>query len=531
MSKQLRYYQLEAKEAVNIALQSNITKQLIVMATGTGKTKLAVEIVKPMGRTLWITHSMELIIQSAIAILSEELNVEKEDLEYEIDIRGGLINILKRPALAPFTSDIKNNIGVIKEDLLQINSRVSVASIQTLWRRLDQIPPDTFDVIVCDEAHRTGAKSWLNCIEHFKPKLLLGLTATPFRALDGMQLDDIFDKIVYEYPIEKGITDGFLCEIDGIQIKTSVNIDSVKTIAGDLNQKDLTEKVNTLERNNLIVSKYIEYAQGRKFIAFCCDVQHTVDLCEAFNEKGIKSNFIVGDETLTLDRGGSVKDFKRNPDVFGLVNCMIATEGFDFPDAGCIILATPTKSKTKFLQQLGRGTRLKSSSFVEKFGQNVIILDITDNTSKHKLINTHELDKELPIEERIFLSRKNKDKLLKAKQDRMMAVANREKDVKAKLYELPKIRLIFSQKYSEPATEGQLKVIERLGFDVVNNSYNKFQCAQIIGDQPASQEEVNNLISAGYNVSRGVTRTEALKAYQQITIRDAKANAIKYKNR
>lgn len=470
--KQLRPYQEEAIKAIHEGLKNGETKQLLVLPTGAGKTFTAIQAIKDIGRILWISHTEELIAQSLEALLKE------------FKCQG---------------------YGIIKAEKFDIDKPVVMASAQTLHRRLDKIPPDWFDVIVCDEADLFGSNTFFKAIEYFKPKLRLGLTATPFRS-DNMLMGDIFDTIIYEYPIEKAISDGYLCQLDGIKIQTSCNLDRVKTIGGELNQGDLEQVVNTLERNNLIVSKYLQYAKGRQFIAFCVDVKHAIDLCDTFNEKGVKCNFVVGDKELTTDRKGVIKEFK-NGDVLGITNCMILTAGFNHDNTGCMIMACPTKSKRKFLQQVGRGARLKDELFVNKFGQNCIILDIVDVTSKHRLVNTWELDKAKPPKERVFITDQTKEKLEK---ERELKFQSQQKvDEKIVLIQLPKFKISNSIKMREPATEGQLKWIKDLGYDVINNHYTYKMAAEIISNLPATDKQIYIIKKHGYDVSGGVTRKEA----------------------
>lgn len=506
--KELRPYQIQAKDAVYNAMKRNVTEVMVVMATGTGKTKCATSIIKPLGRVLWLTHRAELINQSAIALLSEECGIDKNLLESEIDKCGGIVQVLKTDTKNPTLLEVKNNIGLIKEDLLDTDKRITVASVQTIYKRLHLLDKNLFDVIVIDECHHASSMSWIASIRHFSCKLRLGLTATPFRAVDGLQLGDVFSEIVFEYTIAQGVSDGYLCKPDAIQVKTSADLDSVHTIAGDFNQKELTEQVNTPVRNNSIVNKYIEYATGRKFIAFCLDVEHVIDLHQCFNDKGVKTNFVVGDKKLSADRIKVVNDFKNDDQVLGLVNCEIATEGFDFPNIGCVILARPTKSKTIYLQSLGRGLRLKDEGFVSMFGQNCIILDIVDNTSKHRLVNTITLDKELPVEEKLFMSDEHKEMILEVQRKRSMSVKNKDKDIKVDLLQLPKIKLSNSIKMQEPASEGQLKWISREGYDIANINYTKKHCAQIIGALPAARWKLEILKEHKYDLSQGATNSE-----------------------
>jgi len=382
MARQLRYYQVEAKEAVEKALKKGIVNQLLVMATGTGKTATSVDIIKDKGRVLWGTHTEDLLEQSAIDYVAERANINKQELSDFVGQQGGLLSILKTRTQGlfshPWLDEIINTVGIVKAELFIINKPIVFASMQTLWNRLDKIPSNYFDVVVCDECHLFGSKTFLKSINHFTPKLRLGLTATPHR-MDGMLMGDIFDEIVYEYPIEKAIKDGFLCEIDAIRVKTQSSLDGVKTLGGELNQGQLEEVINTPMRNDLIVEKYLQYCPGKQFIAFCVDVQHAMDLTEVFKSKGVDTEFVVGDKELTTDRRGILQRFKQR-EITGISNVMILTAGFDHPNTGAILMCCPTKSLTKFLQQIGRGTRLKDEEYVAKIGQKVTVLDFIDVT-------------------------------------------------------------------------------------------------------------------------------------------------------
>ncbi len=549
MAKTPHYYQNEAIDAVDDFLyKKKVINQLLVMATGTGKTYTAVKAIKRINekesiknpnviqRTLWGTHTEELISQSAIALLTELELMPEEELLWAVNTHGDIIELVKNSIKGgifsdPNTSLIASQIGIVKADLFDINKPYVMCSMQTLWRRLDQIPFDHFNIVVADEAHLFGSKTFNQSLEYFKPKLRLGLTATPYRS-DGMLMGDLFDEIVYDYPIERGIKDGHLCELNAILVKTTSNLDNVHTVGGEFNAKELTETVNTLVRNNLVVNKYIEHASGRQFIAFAVDVQHAQDLCEAFKEKGINCEFIVGDKELTTDRKGLISSFKSG-ELLGLINVGVLVAGFDHKDVGCTISAAPTKSLTKFMQgPIGRGTRKKTLEFIAKFGNNCIILDIVDNTSKHKLINTYTLDKDKPIEEKVFISEKNRQLLLdvKAKRDAQVRIVHREKDVKVDLFAIPEVKISGSMRMLEPATEAQLAWIERLGYDIVNINYTKKHCTEIISTQQASPKQISLIKWKGYDVSNGVTIGEAQLIFQEIKTREDNQKLQQQKN-
>jgi superfamily II DNA or RNA helicase len=498
MSKQIRYYQEKAICASIDELQAGIDRQLIIKATGTGKTFTTVKLIERHGfkRVLWITHSEELISQSALAFLRD-----KFDDEFAAHVEGiGFIEWANGAKCNFQNSSNQFRMGIIKAQYFQIDAEVTICSAQTLYRRLDRIPTDYFDAIVCDEAHLFLSKTFCEPLNYFKPKLLLGLTATPNR-LDNLSLGNIFNKIIFEYNISDGIKDGFLCELDAIRIKTDVSLDSVKTTAGELNAKDLATEVNIPKRNRLAVESYLKYGNGKQAIFFCVDIQHAVDLAEMFNEYGISCKAIVGDEEVTPERKQTIKDFSDRK-LLILTNVNILTTGADFPNVGLIGMLRPTKSLTLYMQAIGRGTRLKDLEYVDKWGQQCTILDFVDSSSRHKLINCWTLDSNKPTEEKVFMTSAKKQEIIDARNARKAHVENLHKeDVKIVLIELPEYKAFSWKKMQEPATAPQLKWISDLGHDIVNNTYTKQQCADIIAMESCSQREKDYLASKGYNTA------------------------------
>jgi len=300
MGKELRYYQIEAKDAVLRALRRGVKKLLLLMPGGTGKTRTAVNIISEMGRKLWIVHEESLGEQGAIALLDELDLMPFNDLITTINSEGGLIQLIENSKKQVFLSEnvklIAKNVGIIKADLFDINKPIVIASAQTLHARLSKIPKDWFKVIVADECDLFFSRTFKMPLEYFEYELLLGLTATNFRA-DGVEMTDIFDETVYEYTLEQAIKDKYLTELNAIVVRTTTNLDDLGMMAGDFKIKELTEKVNTPQRNNLIVKKYFEYCEGQQFICFGADVDHVIELHETFEREGVKTAYVVSDKT------------------------------------------------------------------------------------------------------------------------------------------------------------------------------------------------------------------------------------------
>lgn len=464
-----RPYQVECKKAVKENYDKGITKQLIVQATGTGKRLAAVNLMQHFKRSLFIVHREELMKQAY------------DEIEKFYPM----------------------NVGIIKASTFEPDKKVVVASVQTLYNRISKIDPNTFDLIIIDEAHHYASRTYLEAARHWNAKLITGWTATPKR-LDGLSLTNLFEKIVFEYNIADGIRDGFLAPVEAYQIKSTTDISRIKRTAGDFNQHQLSEAVDNELRNNLIVMKYLQYTPNRPAIAYCVDIQHAIHLRDEFRKHDIPCES-VSSETPANERADIIRKF-RNKEFQVLTNCEILTEGFDFNDVGCVIMARPTQSETLYIQCIGRATRLKSQAFVTEFqSDKATVLDFVDNTGKLNLINCYELEKDIPIEDRLFLPEEHKEKLLKEQKERRERRIKLEggKDKKIDLLKLPEVKVWDSEKMLEPATEKQLEWLKNAGVWIENTEYTKLQASELISNLPCQEWQIRYLAVNGYDVSKG----------------------------
>lgn len=473
MAIELRPYQIACKEAIKSKYDKGITEQLIVEATGLGKRIQSVDLMRHFKRSLFLAHREELILQAY-----NEIN-----------------------DLWPMQT------GIIKGPVFEIDKRIVVGSVQTMCNRLHKIDPSTFDFIVVDEGHHYVSPTFLKTIRHFTPKLRTVWTATP-RRLDGISMTNIAQEIVFEYRIENGIKDGWLCEIEAYQIKTSADLTGIKRTAGDFNQKELSERVDSRSRNALIAMKYLQYAKGRQGIAYCVDIDHAYNLRDILREHGIKSETIVSDTVRCPNRKDILNRFKMGPEgeIEILTNCEILTEGYDYSDVGCILEARPTQSETLYVQTIGRGTRLKSQWFRDRFGvNNCIVLDFVDNSGKLSVMNAYELEKHMPIEDRMFMPKEQKEKLLLAIKKRRERMIKQETaaDKKINLLILPEVRVWNSEKMLEPATEKQIKWMKDINVWQEDVEYTKAMAAELISSRPAEEWQIRWLAEKKYDVSEG----------------------------
>ena len=352
----LRPYQNKAIEAIRSNYIAGINRQLLCMATGTGKTEVfshLPELLKDIlpGKTLILIHRDELAKQAYKKILLRNPS-------YIVHIEAG-----------PLYADPKH-------------ADVVIASVQTLGRtnseRAKKFDFSGFDKIVVDEAHRSITDSYNNVYELINitsEKLLLGCTATPTRG-DGQGLGTLYKKIVYDYPLRKGIEEGYLVDIKGIRVNTSTSLDDVHTKGGEYDQKELADTVNNPTRNHLVCSAYKKHCNGRQAIGFTVDVQHAKDLAKTFQDNGINAEAVWGADP---ERAEKVQEF-RDGYIQVLFNPQFLMEGFDLSTIECVILAGPTKSPVVFAQRCGRGTRLHPGK------KDCIVLDVVDSTIRHSLI-------------------------------------------------------------------------------------------------------------------------------------------------
>lgn len=508
-----------------------------------GKTFTAIKAISPFKKRLWITHTEELLEQSGVAAL-KELD-PKIDIQTMIDTHGGLSEYLRSVKNHGLFSDmsendILKNIGIVKAEAFDIEADIVFASAQTLHRRLHKMSPEMFDAIVPDECHLFMADSFVKSLNYFQPKLKLGLTATPNRA-DGRSLADVFDEIVYQYNIADAIKDGYLCELDALQIQSKLSLDKVRTLGGEFNQKDLSETVDNDERNSLLLTKYRQYANGKQNIIFCVDVEHAKNVHRIFTDAGEKAEVLVGDTNVTPDRKGTINRFKAGQTTH-LINVMIATAGFDHPNIGCITLACPTKSLTKFMQQIGRGTRTlpgvidriedataRIQSIKKSAKPHCTVLDIVDTTNKHQIINTWSLERELPLEERVFMTTERREASIEARNKRKFQ-AQTNKDTRVDLLKLPKVTLSNSLKMKDAATEKQILLLKKLGYETEDVFYTKGDANRLISNHSATEKQILVLRKIGYDTRNGVTIAQATLAFEEIKAKAEKAKEQKMTN-
>ncbi|WP_298830918.1 DEAD/DEAH box helicase [uncultured Planococcus sp.] len=340
--------QTAALQEIQAVREAGNDKGLVISATGTGKTYLSAFDVRNFApkRMLFIVHR-EQILQKA-----------KSDF---IRILGG----------------IEQDFGILSGNLRETNARYLFATIQTISKEatLKQLDPQAFDYILIDEVHKAGAKSYQKVIEHFQPKFLMGMTATPERT-DDFNIYELFDyNVAYEIRLQEALEEDMLCPFHYF------GVTDVEYEEGVIDEATVFSKLVTGERVDHILQKVDYYGHsGEKVrgLMFCSRKEEAVKLSEELNRRGLKTVALTGQNSqeeriLQVERlENGVINYILTVDIFN--------EGIDIPSVNQVVMLRQTQSSIIFIQQLGRGLRKHGSK------EFVTIIDFIGNYKNNYLI-------------------------------------------------------------------------------------------------------------------------------------------------
>ncbi len=338
-----RPYQELAIAAIGPALREH-RRTLLVMATGTGKTRTFCEYVarKQPRRVLILVHREELLMQARDALATAtgwRVLVERAEARADLSERG------------------------------------IVAMVQTLARdsRLHRFPRDAFDLIIVDEAHHAAAgTAYEKILEWFESSYVLGFTATPDRH-DEKPLGKTFRSVAFEYEIDRGITDGFLCPVRSQFVKLDGldKLHDLHTRSGDFVQSEL-DGVFSESLLNEIGDAIHEHASDRQTIAFTVSVRQAQYMA---SRSRVPAAAVHGEMDRT-ERRRTLDAYSRG-EIRHIYNVAVLTEGTDLPSTSCIAMARPTMSRALYTQMLGRGLRIAPNK------SDCLVLDFVGNTLDH----------------------------------------------------------------------------------------------------------------------------------------------------
>jgi type I restriction enzyme R subunit len=368
--REARYYQHNAIQAVLEAIAAGQKRMLLTMATGTGKTAIALQIAWKLFHSSW-NLTGEPTHRPCILFLTDR-------------------NILANQALTEFTAFPEDALVRIEPKEIQKtkkvpkNGSVFFSIFQTFMTQNGEelapnfleYAPDFFDLVIVDECHRGGANdesTWRKILEYFAPAVQLGLTATPKRDLNG-DTYKYFGEPLYTYSLKEGINEGYLTPFKVVEFTTSLDEYQYdpddELIEGDIDENkvytesDFNRIIEIEERERQRVKIFMEAIdQNEKTLVFCANQDHALAIRDLINQMAISSdpNYCA---RVTANDGSlgetHLKKFQDNekklPTI--LTTSRKLSTGVDARNLRNIVLLRPVKSMIEFKQIIGRGTRL-----------------------------------------------------------------------------------------------------------------------------------------------------------------------------
>jgi type I restriction enzyme R subunit len=455
-----RDYQVKAIRSVMEAIEKKRRKFLLVMATGTGKTRTCIALVDSLMRSGWAERILFLV--DRIALRDQTLDAFKEHLPNEPR--------WPKPTEKEIATDRRIYISTYPSMLNIIRDENKPLS------------PHFFDLVIVDESHRSIYNTYQEILEYFNI-ITLGLTATPTDVIDHntfqlFECEDGVPTFAYSYDEAINHIPPYLCNFQVMKIKTKFQDEGInkRTISLEDQQKlilegkeieeinyegtEIEKKVINRGTNALIVREFMEESikdsngvLPGKSIFFCISKAHARRLEEIFDSlypeyKGELAKVIVSEDPRVHGKGGLLKQFIQNDMPRVALSVDMLDTGIDIRELTNLVFAKPVYSYTKFWQMIGRGTRLleieKIKSWCTKKDE-FLILDCWDNFEYFK-INPRgkELKPQIPLPVRLFGVRL--EKIGKAIELNRIEIAEKEtQKLKAQVATLPQNSVVIME--------------------------------------------------------------------------------------
>lgn len=355
--------QVEAMNSLSNLRARGENKALVIAATATGKTYMSAFDVKQFAakKVLFVVHR-ENILMSALSSFRAVLGPE-----YKYSM---------------FTGNVKNLSGDI---IFSTNI--------TLSNNLEVFEPCYFDYIIVDEAHHASAQTYQQFLNYFKPKFLLGMTASPERG-DQSSIFEIFDhNVALEVRLEQAINNNLVVPFHYFGVTDASEVD-----LSDTNPDDLAKIASRLmihARTQYIIQKMELYGfdgSTLKGLGFCVNLDHAEFMTKEFNAAGIESEMVSGSDSPERRKELFDRLIDDEDNLKMLFSVDVLNEGIDIPAVNLVLMLRPTNSPIIFLQQLGRGLRkykdkefLTVIDFIANYSRSFLLaLALTGNKTREK---------------------------------------------------------------------------------------------------------------------------------------------------
>ena len=354
---ELRDYQQDLLVQAHRALAGTpIARVMLQLPTGSGKTRIAGELLsgwlKGGRKAVWLTHRKELAAQT------------------EYMLREAGVTATANMQWTPRTNAPTLLNGVVILMAQTVSRRNGRANV---WNGYN-----LSDLMIIDEAHHTTADGWARAIKQW-PGPAMGMTATPWRLSEREGFDHLFKELHCGPQLAALQSDKWLC-----QARVMLPPEEQRVQGGQIDYTgDYTEYGIELANEDRDVWTagalrfWQKHCEHRQTVVYAVSVRHAQNLVAMFSDAGIPTGVLLGD-TPTAERAKLIDQFQDGT-VRALINVAVATEGFDLPDAACVVLTRPTMSLSLYLQMVGRGLRPKQDD------GDCVILDLAGNSLRHGL--------------------------------------------------------------------------------------------------------------------------------------------------
>lgn len=318
-----RGVQIESLYALQHARENGVSRGLVQAATGVGKTYLAAFDSEKYERVLFVAHRKEILDQAQASFRR---------------VRPGATQ------------------GRIDQNSKDTTEDIIFASVQTLANMVDsgKFHEKDFDYLVIDEFHHAVTDSYKTITEFFKPKFLLGLTATPDR-LDGRDVYALCDyNVPYSITLQEAINKGILCPFRYYGIYDDTDYSEVPFSNGRYSVSELDRLYHQAGQRTELILRYFQKYDPVRTLGFCASRNHADMMAQAFNKAGIPAAAVYTGSKTQRDEAIDALNKEQIKIIFSVD---MFNEGVDIPDVDMVMMLRPTESPTIFLQQLGRGLR------------------------------------------------------------------------------------------------------------------------------------------------------------------------------
>lgn len=346
--RNLRPYQDDIVKKVIESYDAGNKKAFYIVATGLGKTVIAATIAKHLWdrgcrKILVLCHAIDLAMQ------------------------------LEQGFWPQITKDIPTSVffGGLPPRYAQ---GISFGLYQSLYGFLPGIEPDMFDAIIVDEAHHALAHGFRSCLDHLKPRFLVGMTATPWRG-DGQSLTSIFGEPLAKVSLVDGMAMGYLSRVDYRILCDNVDWDNMQDYSRqNLTIRDLNKRLFLPQRDEAVIDELKNAMQeipNPRIAIFSPSMEHSYRFANMLSAAGIPCAALVSDID-KAERRRRLLAFAAG-DYQAICAVDVMNEGIDIPDVNILVFLRATHSRRIFVQQLGRGLRLSEGK------EKVIVLDFVSD--------------------------------------------------------------------------------------------------------------------------------------------------------